>query len=88
MLHLVEIYTKLYCPHCRRAKELLRIKETAFVEYAIDDNAPRAAEMVERSGRQTVPAIFIASRCIGGCAELFELDESGELDRLLFLSRE
>ena len=83
MHHPIEIYTKTHCPYCLRAKELLRIKGAAFVEYAIDDDAPRAEEMQRRSGRQSVPEIFIANRCIGGCAELFELDENGQLDRLL-----
>jgi glutaredoxin 3 len=84
----VEIYTKAYCPYCLRAKELLRIKGVPFVEYAIDDDDARAAEMIQRSGRATVPEIFIAGRCLGGCAELFDLDESGALDRLLKPGRE
>lgn len=84
----VEIYTKAYCPYCLRAKELLRIKGVPFVEYAIDHDATLTAEMLQRSGRETVPEIFIANRCIGGCAELFDLDESGELDRLLSRCRE
>ena len=82
----IEIYTKTYCPYCLRAKELLRIKGAAFVEYVIDDAAPRSMEMQRRSGRQSVPQIFIDNRCIGGCAELFELDEDGQLDRLLTLA--
>jgi glutaredoxin 3 len=84
----VEIYTKAYCPYCQRAKELLRIKGVLFVEYAIDHDAARAAEMIQRSGRATVPEVFIGNRCIGGCAELFEFDESGELDQLLSRCRE
>jgi glutaredoxin 3 len=82
----VEIYTKAFCPYCERAKELLRIKGVAFVEYLIDDDPPRAAEMLRRGGAPTVPEIFIAGRLIGGCAELFELDENGRLDQLLAAS--
>jgi glutaredoxin 3 len=83
MHHPIEIYTKIHCPYCLRAKELLRIKGAAFVEYVIDDDTPRTVEMQRRSGRQSVPEIFINNRCIGGCIELFELDEDGRLDRLL-----
>ncbi len=87
-MHLpVEIYTRLSCPFCQRAKELLHIKGVAFIEYRIDDGSGRATELLKRGGSPTVPGIFIADRCIGGCSELFELDECGELDRLLTPSR-
>ncbi len=79
----VEIYTKAYCPYCERAKELLRIKGAAFVEYPIDNDPHRVEEMLRRGADRTVPEIFIADRLIGGCAELFELDENGRLDQLL-----
>jgi len=79
----VEIYTKGHCPYCWRAKELLRIKGIRFQEYNITTDRPRAKEMVERSGRETVPEIFIDGKLIGGCDELFELDEQGLLNRLL-----
>ncbi|WP_432821812.1 glutaredoxin 3 [Trichloromonas sp.] len=83
----VEIYTKNYCPYCWRAKELLRIKGVRFQEYDIADDRPRAKEMVKRSGRETVPEIFIDGTHIGGCDELFELDEQGLLNRLLELTQ-
>lgn len=76
----VEVYTKSYCPYCWRAKELLRIKGVGFQEYDITDDPTKAREMRERSGRETVPEIFIDGELIGGCAELFELDEQGLLD--------
>lgn len=79
-MKLVEIYTKSLCPYCWRAKELLRIKGVGFQEYDITDNPPKAREMRMRSGRETVPEIFIGGELIGGCAELFELDEQGLLD--------
>jgi glutaredoxin 3 len=79
----IEIYTKAYCSFCQRAKELLRIKGVQFIEYDVTNDAARSAEMVERSRRQSVPEIFIDDRLIGGCTELFELDERGELNRLL-----
>jgi glutaredoxin 3 len=82
----VEIYTRAYCPFCERAKELLRIKGVRFTEYQVNDNPQHAAELRRRSAGESVPGIFIADRLIGGCAELFELDESGGLDRLLSVS--
>lgn len=82
----VEIYTKSYCPFCTRAKELLRIKGVKFVEYDITDDPGGQHEMRQRSGQETVPEIFIADRLVGGCSELFALDELGELDHLLVSS--
>ncbi|NJC87038.1 MAG: glutaredoxin 3 [Desulfuromonas sp.] len=79
----VELYTKPYCPYCERAKELLRIKGVAFVEYVISGDTQLVEEMRRRGGGETFPGIFIADRLIGGCSELFELDEQGTLDQLL-----
>jgi glutaredoxin 3 len=79
----VEIYTKSHCPYCWRAKELLRIKGIDFQEYDITNDPARTQEMIERSGQQTVPEIFIHGKLIGGCGELFELDEQGLLNSLL-----
>ncbi|MGK2905279.1 MAG: glutaredoxin 3 [Desulfuromonadales bacterium] len=81
----IKIYTKLYCIYCQRAKELLRIKGVDFIEYDITDDQLKAAEMQQLSQRQTVPGIFINDAPIGGCRELFDLDERGELDALLGL---
>jgi glutaredoxin 3 len=81
----VEIYTKSYCPFCQRAKELLRIKGVAFVEHDVTADPEGERQMRLRSGRDTVPEIFVDGRLVGGCSELFELDERGELDRLLGL---
>jgi glutaredoxin 3 len=82
----IEIYTKSYCPYCKRAKELLRIKGVEFVEYDVTSDPAKEQEMRSRSGHTTVPEIFIADRLVGGCNELFDLDEKGELDRLLRLN--
>ena len=79
----VEIYTKDYCPFCHRAKELLRIKGVPFEEIEITRNPVLEEEMRRRSGRTTVPEIFINGQLIGGCEELFNLDEKGGLDPLL-----
>jgi glutaredoxin 3 len=81
----VEIYTKTYCPYCRRAKELLRIKGVNFIEYDVTTDPAGEKEMRLRSGQDTVPQVFIGGNPVGGCSDLFELDEKGELDRLLQL---
>ena len=79
----VTIYTTQSCPYCRRAKNLLTRKSVTFEE--IDASEPDVREaMIERAhGNYTVPQIFIGSRHIGGCDELYALDAKGELDPLL-----
>jgi glutaredoxin 3 len=80
----VEIYTREFCGYCDAAKALLRRKGIDFTEIDITGNRERRAEMAGRShGRMTVPQIFIGSTHIGGCDDLYALDQSGELDPLL-----
>ena len=80
----VEVYSTSYCPYCIRAKALLRSKGVAFDEIDVTDNSELRAKMVKLAGgRRTVPEIFINGEMIGGCDELYELEESGELDTLL-----
>ncbi len=82
----IEIYTRVYCAYCQRAKELLRIKGINFVEHDITNDHLKAAEMQRRSQRRGVPEILINDAPIGGCLELFDLDERGDLDALLGLA--
>jgi glutaredoxin 3 len=80
----VEVYSTSYCPYCVRAKALLRSKGVAFEEIDVTSDPEQRAKMVKRSGgRRTVPEIFINDEIIGGCDELYELEQSGELDLLL-----
>jgi glutaredoxin 3 len=79
----IEIYTKATCPFCDRAKALLNSKEAAFHEIAIDDDNLKREEMIARSGRTTVPQVFIGGQHIGGCDDLHALDARGGLDPLL-----
>jgi len=80
----VEVYTTPYCPYCISAKELLRRKGVEFTEINVAGVPARRAEMVERAnGLTTVPQIFIGANHVGGCDELYELDEAGKLDPLL-----
>lgn len=81
----VEIYTKAYCPYCRRAKELLQLKGVQYTEYDVTDNPAMENEMKKRSGRSTVPEIFSGGELLGGCDDLYDLEEKGELERRLGL---
>jgi len=80
----IEVYTTPYCPYCIAAKELLGRKGAAFVEINVAGNRDLRAKMVERAGgRTTVPQIFIGDTHVGGCDDLYALDDAGGLDPLL-----
>ena len=80
----VEIYTTPYCPYCAWARELLAKKNVAFKDFDVSGNAELRAEMTKRAnGRTTVPQIFIGATHIGGCDELYALEDEGKLDPLL-----
>jgi glutaredoxin 3 len=79
----IHVYSKSYCLFCRRAIELLKIKGVSYLVIDISDDNKLEEEMRHRSGHSTVPQIFIGPRHIGGCDELFALDEQGALDPLL-----
>jgi glutaredoxin 3 len=79
----VTLYVADWCPFCLRAKELLTQKNVVFREVDVDADEKSREEMIARSNRRTVPQIFIGDRHIGGCDDLFALDSSGELDRLI-----
>jgi glutaredoxin 3 len=80
----VTIYTTAKCPYCRRAKALLRAKNLAFAEIAVDGDPEARREMTARAhGRKTVPQIFFNGVHIGDCDDLHELDRRGKLEQLL-----
>ena len=79
----VTIYATPFCPYCIRAKNLLKAKGVAFDEIDVSYSGDLRRQMIERTGRYTVPQIFIGGRHIGGCDELFALEEAGGLDPLL-----
>lgn len=80
----VTVYTRSWCPYCRRAKDLLRTKGVSFREIDIEANAALETEMIQKaSGRDTVPQVFIGAHHVGGYDDLAEADRAGELDRLL-----
>ncbi|MCF8496297.1 MAG: glutaredoxin 3 [Alphaproteobacteria bacterium] len=76
----VEIYTADYCPYCTKAKNLLTLKGIAFTEIDVTgDDAARAALVEKSGGRRTVPQIFIDGKPVGGCDDLYALNEAGGL---------
>ncbi len=77
------MYATGWCPYCSRARALLERKGASWTEIDVEAEPERRAEMIARSGRRTVPQIFIGDRPVGGSDELHELDEKGELDALL-----
>ena len=79
----IEMYANGWCPYCSAARALLAEKQVAFTEIDIEAEPARRAEMIARSGRRTVPQIFIGDRHVGGYDDLAALDRSGRLDPLL-----
>jgi len=80
----VEIYTWQYCPFCIRAKSLLKKKNVNFTEYKIDGDEDARGLMIERAdGRRTLPQIFINNEGIGGCDDLYALENENKLEALL-----
>ena len=79
----VQFYATSWCPYCSRARQLLVAKGVEFEEIDVDARPGAREEMIARSGRHTVPQIFINQTHIGGCDDLIALDERGGLDPLL-----
>lgn len=82
----VEIYTTPYCPYCIQAKRLLDSKAIHYQEIDLSQQPNKRQEMLERAEqRHTVPQIFINNIGIGGCDDLYALNDTGKLDKLLNL---
>ena len=79
----VLMYCTAACPFCQSAERLLVEKGVQIEKVRVDLEPERRAEMTQKSGRRTVPQIWIGGRHIGGCDELHDLEYSGELDQLL-----
>lgn len=79
----VTMYATGWCPYCSRARALLERKGVQWTEIDIEAGPQRRAEMMQKSGRRTVPQIFIGEKHVGGSDDLHELERKGELDALL-----
>lgn len=81
----VVLYTTRFCPFCTQAKQLLASKGVKYREIPVDNDPELRLEMMNLSGRRTVPQIWIGDAHVGGCDDLWVLERSGGLDSLLKL---
>lgn len=79
----IVMYSSRYCPFCIRAKALFYKRKLKIEEIIVDQHPELKREMMQKSGRHTVPQIWIGDQHIGGCDELMALDRSKKLDALL-----
>jgi glutaredoxin 3 len=79
----VTMYSTSWCPYCDRARRLLAHKGVEFADIDVDAAPEKRAEMQNRSGRRSVPQIFIGDHHVGGCDDLHALEADGKLDALL-----
>jgi glutaredoxin 3 len=83
----IKMYTSAYCPYCLNAEKLLTKKGVGHIEkIRVDEDSAILEEMIEKTGRRTVPQIFIGDYHVGGFDDLRALDLKGELDQLLEIS--
>ena len=80
----VTIYATRFCPYCIHARRLLSAKGIAFTEIDVGSHPERRAEMMEpANGAHTVPQIFVDETHVGGCDDLYALEQTGKLNALL-----
>jgi len=80
---IIDLYSSRWCGFCMRAKMLLDSKGVEYNEIDVDQDSALRAQMMQRSGRRTVPQIFIDEVHVGGCDDLYALERGGQLDELL-----
>jgi glutaredoxin 3 len=79
----IVMYTTSWCPYCERARKLFATKNVAISEIDVESAPEKRAEMRNRSGRTSVPQIFIGDHHVGGSDDLLSLESAGKLDDLL-----
>jgi glutaredoxin 3 len=79
----VTVYTSSFCGHCIRVLDLLQRRGIEYTEISVEDSPGLRDELVAKSGRRSLPQIYLGERYLGGAEELAAMDRSGELDRLL-----
>ncbi len=82
----VTMYSTRFCPYCVRARMLLDSKHVEYTDISVDSQPDLRREMMERSGRRTVPQIWIGDQHVGGFDDLARLEQQGRLDDLLKLA--
>lgn len=79
----IVMYSRAACPFCVAARNMLRDKNLTWTEVSLDAEPDKRAEMISRTGRKTVPQIFIGDFHVGGFDDLNALEQGGDLDRIL-----
>ena len=80
----IKMYTSAYCPYCLNAEKLLTKKGVGHIEkIRVDEDSAILEEMIEKTGRRTVPQIYIGETHVGGYDDLAALDQAGKLDEML-----
>jgi len=79
----ITVYTGSFCGYCVRVLALLQRRGIDYTEISVEDHPGLRDELVARSGRRSLPQVYLGDRYLGGAAELAALDQNGELDRLL-----
>jgi len=82
----VTMYSTRFCSYCIRARMLLDSKRISYTDIGVDGRPDLRREMMERSGRTSVPQIWIGERHVGGFSDLARLEQQGQLDELLKLA--
>ena len=80
------MYSTRFCPYCMRARFLLDNKKVDYTDIGVDARPDLRREMMDKSGRHTVPQIWIGERHVGGYDDLARLEQQGKLDELLELA--
>lgn len=79
----VVMYSTPWCGYCSRAKQLFHAKGVEFLDINVSNEPEKRREMMQKSGRRTVPQIWIEGEHVGGCDDLYALERSGRLDQKL-----
>lgn len=79
----ITLYSTLFCPYCIAAKQLLNSKGMKFTEIRVDKDREQRQIMIQKSGRTSVPQIFIDEQHIGGFDDLYAFNKAGLLDKAL-----
>ena len=79
----IVMYTTRFCPYCIRARGLLKSKGWDYQDIPVDADQGLRSEMMQKSGQHTVPQIWIGDQHVGGCEELFRLEDGNRLDTMV-----
>jgi len=80
----VKIYFSEYCPYCKSVEALMKKKNISFEKIDVDSDISLRQEMLEISGRTSVPQVFVNDLHLGGCDDVYDLENKGKLDSLIF----